>query len=125
MAQQGGTKGEIILKRKQDVFDAPDFDPIKLINNLYPDELSLTDLDRFIGLLRKQVRVLQGNGPAPTLYARSQHTLCRSPLDVASCITVHYSNSCPCTIPQCTEAMSCVPSTALYACTCVCVCVCV
>lgn len=46
---------EVILKRKQDVFDAPDFDAVKFINQMYPDEASLSDLDRFVDVLKKQV----------------------------------------------------------------------
>jgi hypothetical protein len=55
---KGPGEGHIVLKTKKDVFDAPDFDPIKFINQLYPDEASLTDLDKFIAVLKKQVRIL-------------------------------------------------------------------
>ncbi|KAG2492670.1 hypothetical protein HYH03_009085 [Edaphochlamys debaryana] len=43
-------------KKRADLFDAEDFDPIKLVNTLYPDEASLTDLDKFIIVLKKQIQ---------------------------------------------------------------------
>jgi hypothetical protein len=49
---------EIKLKlpseKKPDVFDQTDFDATKFINTIYPDESSLTDIDRFISVLKKQ-----------------------------------------------------------------------
>ncbi|GAX83739.1 hypothetical protein CEUSTIGMA_g11164.t1 [Chlamydomonas eustigma] len=51
---------EIKLKlpseKKPDVFDQADFDATKFINTIYPDESSLTDIDRFVGVLQKQIR---------------------------------------------------------------------
>lgn len=44
------------LERKQDVFDSEDFEPTKFINQIYPDEASLGDLDRFIEMLKKQIK---------------------------------------------------------------------
>jgi hypothetical protein len=41
-------------RRKPDVFDDPNFSPIAFINSLYPDEGSLTDLDKFIAVLKRQ-----------------------------------------------------------------------
>ena len=43
-------------ERKEDVFDKDDFDATKFINQMYPDEASLTDIDRFAGVLKKQVQ---------------------------------------------------------------------
>ena len=43
-------------ERKQDVFDKEEFDAIKFVNQMYPDEASLSDIDRFAGVLKKQVR---------------------------------------------------------------------
>ncbi|KAI8462913.1 MAG: subunit of GARP complex [Monoraphidium minutum] len=42
--------------RKKDVFDAEDFQPAKFINQIYPDEASLGDLDKFVDMLRKQIK---------------------------------------------------------------------
>eukprot|EP00775_Hariotina_reticulata_P007996 gene7996-8194_t len=42
--------------RKTDVFDSEDFDPTKFVNQIYPDEASLGDLDKFIDMLRKQIK---------------------------------------------------------------------
>lgn len=41
--------------RKNDVFDQPNFNPISFINQIYPEESSLQDLDKFIDVLRRQV----------------------------------------------------------------------
>ena len=41
-------------ERKEDVFDKEDFDATRFINQMYPDEASLTDIDRFAGALKKQ-----------------------------------------------------------------------
>jgi hypothetical protein len=41
--------------RKNDVFDSPNFNPISFINQIYPEESSLQDLDKFIDVLRRQV----------------------------------------------------------------------
>nr|BCL66276.1 hypothetical protein [Volvox reticuliferus] len=43
-------------RKRADLFDSEDFDPTKLINQLYPDEASLTDLDRFVLVLKKQIQ---------------------------------------------------------------------
>eukprot|EP00198_Chlamydomonas_reinhardtii_P007003 XP_001696339.1 subunit of GARP complex [Chlamydomonas reinhardtii] len=43
-------------QKRQDLFDSEEFDPVKLVNTLYPDEGSLTDLDRFIVVLKKQIQ---------------------------------------------------------------------
>ena len=42
-------------ERKPDVFDKEEFDAIKFVNQMYPDEASLSDIDRFAGVLKKQV----------------------------------------------------------------------
>nr|BCL66141.1 hypothetical protein [Volvox africanus] len=42
-------------RKRADLFDSEDFDPTKLINQLYPDEASLTDLDKFVLVLKKQI----------------------------------------------------------------------
>ena len=42
-------------ERKADAFDKEDFDATKFINQMYPDESSLSDIDRFAGALKKQV----------------------------------------------------------------------
>ncbi len=44
-------------QRQPDAFDSLDFDPIKFVNTIYPDETSLTDIDRFVGVLQKQASV--------------------------------------------------------------------
>ncbi|GLI62858.1 hypothetical protein VaNZ11_005587 [Volvox africanus] len=42
-------------RKRADLFDSEDFDPTKLVNQLYPDEASLTDLDKFVLVLKKQI----------------------------------------------------------------------
>nr|ADI46897.1 VPS53Af [Volvox carteri f. nagariensis] len=42
--------------KRADLFDSEDFEPTKLINQLYPDESSLTDLDKFVTVLKKQIQ---------------------------------------------------------------------
>eukprot|EP00879_Flechtneria_rotunda_P008030 GHRR01008412.1.p1 GENE.GHRR01008412.1~~GHRR01008412.1.p1 ORF type:complete len:961 (+),score=374.37 GHRR01008412.1:225-3107(+) len=57
-----GHPGTVTLKspfqRKTDVFDSEEFDPVKFVNQIYPDESSLGDLDKFIDMLRKQVKAV-------------------------------------------------------------------
>ncbi|PNH03932.1 Vacuolar protein sorting-associated protein 53, partial [Tetrabaena socialis] len=43
-------------QRRAELFDSQEFDAIRLVNTLYPDEASLTDLDKFIGVLKKQIQ---------------------------------------------------------------------
>nr|ADI46829.1 VPS53Bf [Volvox carteri f. nagariensis] len=45
-------------RKRADLFDSEDFDPTKLINQLYPDEASLTDLDKFVTVLKNQIEEL-------------------------------------------------------------------
>ncbi|MEW5303960.1 MAG: hypothetical protein WDW36_006604 [Sanguina aurantia] len=45
-------------ERTPDVFDQEDFQATKFINQIYPDESSLGDLDKFMGVLRKQIHAV-------------------------------------------------------------------
>jgi hypothetical protein len=54
MTSQGGTR-ELQLSKKQDVFSSANFSATQFINQIYPDESSLGDLDKFIDVLRRQV----------------------------------------------------------------------
>eukprot|EP00798_Chlamydomonas_sp_ICE-L_P006224 gene6224-2841_t len=47
-------------KQKADVFDQPHFDKVKFVNQIYPDENCLTDLDRFMAVLRQKIGALDG-----------------------------------------------------------------
>ena len=48
-SSQGKADGSLL-------FDCPTYNPISLVNKLYPDEASLTDMERFAEALRRQVR---------------------------------------------------------------------
>lgn len=69
-------------ERKTDVFDAEDFDAIKLINQIYPDETSLSDIDRFSGVLRRQIRSIDKEIYGAVRVQGGAHTRARD--DVAA-----------------------------------------
>lgn len=45
-------------KQNLDIFDDEDFDPIKYINQKFPDENSLLNLDEEIEMIRKEIDTL-------------------------------------------------------------------
>ncbi|KAG1671687.1 hypothetical protein FOA52_007478 [Chlamydomonas sp. UWO 241] len=46
------------MSRKPDVFDRDDFEAVKFVNQIYPDEGSLADIEKFMAMLRRQINVI-------------------------------------------------------------------
>mmetsp|Transcript_28777 Transcript_28777/g.63416 ORF Transcript_28777/g.63416 Transcript_28777/m.63416 type:complete len:903 (+) Transcript_28777:134-2842(+) len=82
LQEQVEIKFQLPSERKTDVFDKEDFDAIKFINQIYPDESSLGDLDRFIGVLKKQIRTVDKEIFSAVRAQGGAHTRARD--DVAS-----------------------------------------
>lgn len=67
-------------ERKEDAFDKDDFDVTKFINQMYPDESSLSDIDRFAGALKKQ---------ASTIPTQNEHMILMMPSRLEAPALVH------------------------------------
>nr|ADI46827.1 VPS53Df [Volvox carteri f. nagariensis] len=70
-------------RKPVDMFDSEVFDPTKLINQLYPDEASLTDLDKFVTVLEKKIQHLDQERFNAVRSQGGAHARARQDLTVA------------------------------------------
>lgn len=75
---------KMTLAAKKTVFDAEDFDAVRFINQIYPDESSLSDLDRFTDMLRKQIRAVDKEIFQSVRQQSGAHTRARQDLGTAT-----------------------------------------